>query len=147
MSHIGFLNIISRFNLSIMGNVLGTLLEHYWFFEHLRISIIGQRISIIYLPQAIELEMHAQQTTKPRAKREALSALYHSLVVDSMFKNVAIARWVWAAALGLIGGYGLRDYQIFKVPMHPTPLAKNLGKNSKVDRKWIWSIFQMYWSH
>ena len=37
----------------------------------------------------------AWQATKPRAKREAMSALCHGLVVDSTFKrseNVAIAR-------------------------------------------------------
>ena len=39
----------------------------------------------------------AQQATELRAKREAMSALCHRLVVDSTFEqseNVAITRWV-----------------------------------------------------
>ena len=43
---------------------------------------------------AARFDRLAQQATEPRAKREAMSALYHGLVIDSMFEqseNVAIA--------------------------------------------------------
>ena len=49
----------------------------------------------------------AWQATEPRAKREAMSALYHGLVVDSTFEqseNFDITRWVWSATLGLQWG-------------------------------------------
>ena len=50
---------------------------------------------------AARFDRPARQATEPRAKREAMSALCHGLVVDSTFErseNVAITR---AATLGL----------------------------------------------
>ena len=38
----------------------------------------------------VHFDRPARLATKPRAKREVMSALYHGLVVDSTFERVAI---------------------------------------------------------
>ena len=55
----------------------------------------GHRDAFLSGVSAARFDRPARQATEPRAKREAMSALCHGLVVDSMFEwseNVAITR-------------------------------------------------------
>ena len=59
---------------------------------------------------AARFDRPAQQATEPRAKREAISALCHGLVVDSTFErseNVAITGEFDQLLLACSEGYGL----------------------------------------
>ena len=55
----------------------------------------------------VSVDRPARQATEPRAKREAMSTLYHGLVVDSTFEHsenvmVSLSSCSWPAVRGVV---------------------------------------------